>query len=132
MLKHAGFTLIELMVVVAILTTLLMLAVPSFNDSLARRRVEGIATELAADLQYARTQAVDNNVTVSLITSATGYTISGTTAAGNVLYKTITLDAGLSINYPATVTFSSFRGFASALWFTGCSGEIACVSRRQS
>lgn len=112
--KQQGFTLIELMVVLAILTILLMVAVPSFNDSLARRRLEGVANELSADLQYARTQAVGNNGSVSLVTSATGYTVSGASGGVNVTYKTIALDTGLSMTQPVTGTFSAFRGFAAA------------------
>ena len=115
--QQKGFTLIELMVVVAVAAILLMLAVPSFNDSLARRRLEGFANELAADLQYARTQAVGNNANVSLVTTATGYTVTGTTGGTggtNVTYKTITLATGISITQPITVTFSAFRGFPAA------------------
>lgn len=113
--EQKGFTLIELMVVVSISAILLMLAVPSFNDSLARRRLEGVATELITDLQYARTQAIGNNADISLVTSATGYTISGTSGGVNVTYKTIALNTGLSMTQPVTVTFSAFRGFSSAV-----------------
>lgn len=113
--EQKGFTLIELMVVISITAILIMLAVPSFNDSLARRRLEGVATELTADLQYARTQAVGNNADVSLVTSATGYAVSGTSAGASVTYKTIALNTGFSMTQPVTVTFSAFRGFPSAI-----------------
>lgn len=116
---QTGFTLVELVVVMAIAAILLTLAVPSFNDSIARRRVEGASNELSADLQYAKTQALNNNAGVSLTTSPTGYVISGTTAAGNQTYKTITLNSGLSITQPITLTYSAFRGFpATATAFT--------------
>lgn len=56
-----GLSLIELMVVLVITAILLVAVAPSFTDYLARRRLEGVANELSADLQYARAQAVDNN-----------------------------------------------------------------------
>lgn len=130
MSAQKGFTLIELMVVVAISTILLMVAIPSFNDSLARRRLEGVTIELGADLQYARTQAISNNANVWLATSATGYTVAGTTPGGNVNYKTITLDTGLSMTHPSTVTFSAFRGFAdSTATFTVSSTQTSAQAQ---
>ena len=53
-----GFTLIELMVVVALASVILTLAVPSFIGMLAKKRLEGLAQELGTDLQYARGEAV--------------------------------------------------------------------------
>lgn len=56
-----GFTSIELMTVVVIAGVLLVLALPSFNDLMDRRRVEGLANELVTDLSYAKTEAVQRN-----------------------------------------------------------------------
>lgn len=52
-----GVTLIEMMVVVAIVGILVAVAAPSIADMLARRRVEMIAAELATTLAYARSEA---------------------------------------------------------------------------
>lgn len=52
-----GLTLVELMVVIAVLGIVLAVAIPSFGDMLARKRVQLIASELASDLAYARTEA---------------------------------------------------------------------------
>lgn len=65
-----GFTLIELMVVVAVISVILTLAVPSFNGMLARKRLEGAAQELGTDLQYARSEAVARNIEVRVATNA--------------------------------------------------------------
>lgn len=100
-----GFTLIELMIVVAISAILLALVVPSFNDNLARRRLEGAANELSADLQYARTQAVADNTNVVLTTTSSGYTITG-----NQTYKTASLDSHLSLTSQVSITFFPLRG----------------------
>lgn len=114
MRSHRGFTMIELLVVIAILGILLTVAVPSFMDSLARRRLEGVANELSTDLQYARTQAVSNNAAVSLVTSIHGYTVTGVVSAANVTYKTITLNSTISLTPSVTVTIDGYRSMPSA------------------
>jgi len=110
MRSDSGFTMIELLVIIAISGILLAMAVPSFMDSLARRRLEGVANELSADLQYTRTQAVSNNVPVSLVTSAHGYTVSGVLSGTTVTYKTVTLDSAISLTPSITVTIDEYRG----------------------
>jgi len=53
-----GFTLIETMVIVAIIGVLAGLTIPSFANYLARQKVIGARSELMADLQYARSLAI--------------------------------------------------------------------------
>lgn len=54
----AGFTLIELMVVVAVLGVIALLAGPSFLDMIVMQRLRGINAQLVTDLQFARSEAV--------------------------------------------------------------------------
>lgn len=67
-----GFTLVELMVAIALATILLSLSVPSFTQTLARLRVEGASQNLATDLQLARSEAVQRRAAVNLVTAADG------------------------------------------------------------
>lgn len=53
-----GLTIIELMVVVAVVAVLVTLAAPSFRSMVAAQRVKGINAELVTDLQFARSAAV--------------------------------------------------------------------------
>lgn len=96
-----GVTLIELMTIIAIAGILVAVAVPSFTDSIARRRLEGVANELSSDLQYAKSQAAVVNTNVSLVTTAHGYVV-GT-------YKTTTLDLTTTLTDAVTVTFEPHR-----------------------
>jgi type IV fimbrial biogenesis protein FimT len=105
----AGLTLIEVLVVVVIAAVLLVLAVPSFGDANARKRVEGVAGELHTDLQYAKSQAAATNQAVSLVTTEHGYIV-----AGAATYKTITTDAKVSFTDAVTVTFEPYRSFPAA------------------
>lgn len=104
-----GVTLVELMVVVAIAAILATIAIPSFTDALERRRLEGAANELSADLQYARSQAVADNVTVTVTTTASGYTITG-----NQTYKTVSVPSSLSLTNAVSINFLPLRGCTNA------------------
>jgi type IV fimbrial biogenesis protein FimT len=106
-----GFTAIELMVVVSVIATLLAVAVPSFQEQLARRKLEGAATELSTDIHFARTQAVSRNAPVSVTTTAAGYIV----ADGATTFKTVTLDPTLSLTSGITLTYDPMRGLANAV-----------------
>jgi prepilin-type N-terminal cleavage/methylation domain-containing protein len=58
MKKQAGFTLIEWMIVVALLTLMMSLAAPSVRELLASQRLQGVHAQLVTDLQFARGEAV--------------------------------------------------------------------------
>jgi type IV fimbrial biogenesis protein FimT len=70
--KSQGFTLLELMVTVAVLGVISMLAAPSFSQLLAAQRVRVTAYNIVGDLVLARSEAVKRgeNVTVAPISSA--------------------------------------------------------------
>ena len=58
-MKHnKGFTLIELMVVIAIIGVLAALAAPSFRTQIQRNQVSGQVREFTAHVQEARAKAV--------------------------------------------------------------------------
>ena len=105
----AGLTLIEILVVVSIAAILLALAVPSFGDASARKRVEGVAGELHTDLHYAKSQAAATNQTVTFVTTEHGYTI-----AGAATYKTVTTDSKVFLTDAVTVAFEPHRSFPAA------------------
>jgi type IV fimbrial biogenesis protein FimT len=61
-----GFTLIEACVVLAILSILAAIAMPSMQYLIDSRRLEGAAAQLATDIYFARTNAVARNMPVHL------------------------------------------------------------------
>lgn len=69
----AGFTLIELMVTVALLAVVLALAVPSFRDLLAAQRIRATAYSMVSDLVLARSEAVKRGANVTLEPAAGGW-----------------------------------------------------------
>lgn len=74
---EAGFTLIELMVTVAIAAILASLAVPSFRSMLVKRAVVAAADAMISDLRYARSEALKRSNFVSLCASSNGTSCFG-------------------------------------------------------
>lgn len=62
--KHPAFTLIELAFVTAVLALLLFAALPRFQQTAGRLRIEQAATHLTQTLRYARQQAVSEGRTL--------------------------------------------------------------------
>ncbi len=65
-LSSRGFTLVEALVVGCIVAVALCTAVPSFGRFIDQQRLEGAASQLAADLQLVRTEAIMRNLPVRL------------------------------------------------------------------
>jgi type IV fimbrial biogenesis protein FimT len=59
--QQRGVTMIEACITLAIASILAGSALPSFKDSLDKRKVEGISSEVGTDLRYARSEAVARN-----------------------------------------------------------------------
>lgn len=62
--QRQGITLIELLVMLAIVVILTLLAIPLFSSLTEHYRITTTAEELYASLQYARTEAVKRNTSV--------------------------------------------------------------------
>lgn len=75
-----GFTIIEVMVVVAVLGVLASLAAPSFGPLIERWRVRDTAESLQSTLFYARAEAIKNGGNVTLLRTPNGNGCSNATA----------------------------------------------------
>jgi len=59
--RPRGLTVIELMVVIALVGVLVALVAPSFRGLISAQRVRGVNAELVTDLQFARSEAARRN-----------------------------------------------------------------------
>ena len=62
--RAGGLTLIELMIVIAVVATLIALTAPSFKRMIDTQRLRGINAAVITDLQFARAEAASRNVIV--------------------------------------------------------------------
>lgn len=114
----AGFTLVEMMVVIAIVLVLAALAGPSFRELMASQRVQAAAMDLFTGLVRARSEAIKKNANV-VIESKSG----STNWAGG--WKVVADAVDLETHSP--VTGVKAVGSASSLTYRS-SGRIAGAS----
>ena len=70
--RSRGFSLIELMMAVAVAAILLALASPNFQQAIGKTRLASAASELTGAVQLARAEAIRNNRRVTLCRSVDG------------------------------------------------------------
>lgn len=68
--RSRGFTIIELMIAIALFSVVLMLAMPSFTTMLQNAKLRAKAESILAGLQEARTEALKQNQTVEFLLMA--------------------------------------------------------------
>lgn len=65
--RPSGFTLVEVVITLAIIAIAGMLAVPEFTSLMANRRVVGVADDLFGTLLYARSEAIRQNQSIQVL-----------------------------------------------------------------
>lgn len=135
--RAAGFTLVEMMVGVAIVALLSAIAAPSFNQMVASQRLKGASSDLFSALMRARSEAIKRNTEVTL-TPATasqwqsGWIIPNPADSGNRIDEHGPL-AGLAVTGPAGVVFLAngrVKGAAAASFQLSVAGapQPRCIN----
>lgn len=130
-----GFTLIELMVVVALVAVLSAIAVPGFRDLLLNQRLAAGTSEFVAALSVARTEALKRSQTVALTPKKTNDWNSGwevksmvegvatTLRAFDALPGGVTVDAGLGNALEGKLSYDA-NGFSRK----GDAYQMGCIA----
>ena len=133
MQKNKGFTLIELIVTIAVMAIIAMMAAPSFGDLLNKKALEANAKELVLVLSQARSQAIllRTNTVVQLNGSTTVTPTNFFWVSNNVNIKLEQIPQGYSS--PPNIIFSPQgmmlpRNFVKMKEKTNQNGEKEWVS----
>ena len=112
--RVAGFTVVEMLVVVAIFGIMAMIAAPSFSSLMASKRAESTATDLYVALVAARSEATKRNANATLAQKTGGWQVGWQVSVVDPsdASKTLTLDDhsvtnGLAVSGPDNVVYQS-------------------------
>jgi type IV fimbrial biogenesis protein FimT len=112
MRRPRGFTLVELMITLAVLVILITLGVPSFNNLVLNQRVKAAASDAYFSLIFARSEAIKRNTNVNIVRSGSswlnGWSVS-TTDAAPIALKTQDAISNLAVAPSSSESVVAFR-----------------------
>lgn len=95
--RIGGFTLIELMVTLAVVAILALIAVPNFRPTIQNSRIVGLTNDLLSDINYARTEALKRAANVGICMSTSGTACDGGSwQSGRIVFADVNNDGAFN------------------------------------
>lgn len=123
--RQNGFTLIELMVTIAVMAIVAAIAFPSFQSTIRSNRVASTNNEILGLLNLARSEAIRSNRGGGVCGSSDGVSCDGSWSGGMLAYADVNGDGALS----SGETVLRFVGGNPKLKITGPSAVVAFDGR---
>lgn len=103
--KQRGFSIIELMVVIAIVGILAAIATPSFRNILATTRIKTASADIHLSLTRARSEAIKRNTNITVTAADAGW-LAGWTITNDIETHAAIPGTAITISGPGTITFT--------------------------
>lgn len=127
--RHRGFTMVECMVVVAVVIILVTIAVPGLSGIIVSQQLKNASFDLASTLTAARSEALTRNVEVTILPRegdwARGWTV---TEQGGSMLRDQPPYGRIEVAGPVRVTFTGDGRPVSAIVPFAVASESADVS----
>lgn len=129
----SGFTLIELMVTIAVLAIIVSIAAPNISTQLANQRIKSTTATLHNALKEAKVESVirRQNITLTYNNNSTPRMIT-TTAPDSTTIASYSYNAKNTIkpDTAVTIVFEPSKRVTSAVTYTICDSNPAATSRQ--
>ena len=132
-MRNSGFTLIELMVTIAVLAIIVGIAAPSISTQLANQRVKSTTATLANALKEAKAESIirRQNVTLSYNNTSTPKVITITAPDSNTIANySYNVKSTIKPDTPVTIVFESSKRVNTARTYTICDSNANATSRQ--
>ena len=129
-LNSAGFTLIELMVAISLITILAAIGMPAFTRTLPGLRLTDAARQVATELQHVRMKAIAKGFPQRITFSPSSYVLQQLNGAWTDESGAIGLPTGITATAPTAPRFEPRGTVTTAAAITlsnGTAQKFVCV-----
>ena len=132
--NESGFTIIELMITVAIGAVLLGVALPGYQDLVKNNCMTATTNSLIANLQLARSEAIKRNQNIRVVANVSGWGLGWTIQSPvNMVIRDVSLTCSQTTltesGGSTTLTYKPSGFFDSPSTFTVCDDRTAETGR---
>ena len=132
-MRSSGFTLIELMVTIAVLAIIVGIAAPSISTQLANQRVKSTTATLANALKEAKAESIirRQNLTLSYNNTSTPKVITITAPDSNTIANySYNVKSTIKPDTPVTIVFEPSKRVNTARTYTICDSSNNATPRQ--
>jgi type IV fimbrial biogenesis protein FimT len=119
---NSGFTIVELLVALSVLSIMLAYGVPEFSAGLANSKVRTAAESVKAGLRYAQVEALQRSMSTELVLTTSAPVDSNVNASSSVSAR----------NWLVRVRPDPLRGVPQAVFLRGSADENASAAMMQN
>lgn len=129
-MSSSGFTLIELMVTIAVLAIIVSIAAPNISTQLADQRVKSTAATVENALKEAKAESIIRRQSLTLSYNNNG-TNAGTIGVSGITSYSYSAKSTVKSN-PAIVVFAPSKNVNNAMIYTICDTNASASPRQVS